>query len=206
MTYQNHPQPRYFALVAVFCFVAIAMGTEALLSQVGPARLLGWGAVCVMVFATGLNGVLTFSFGAHPEYTFVTAARQLATYIDQHPNGNRLLVSISGDEISLVSHVQSLCDDFSMRTPVFPDVGTKLALYKPGWWATWNDIDRGTLEDIHTHYSLEQVASFRAFDDPERNELVLFKLHPTPNGQERLINGNNLQKPLPEDKIFIPVE
>jgi hypothetical protein len=206
MTYQNHPQPRYFALVAVFCFVAIAMGTEALLSQVGPARLLGWGAVCVMVFATGLNGVLTFSFGAHPEYTFVTAARQLTTYIDQHPNGNRLLVSISGDEISLVSHVQSLCDDFSMRTPVFPDVGTKLALYKPGWWATWNDIDRGTLEDIHTHYSLEQVASFRAFDDPERNELVLFKLHPTPNGQERLINGNNLQKPLPEDKIFIPVE
>jgi hypothetical protein len=206
MTYQNHPQPRYFALVAVFCFLAIAMGTEALVSQPGPARLFGWGAAAVVVIATGVNGAVTLSFGTHPEYTFVNAARQLTTYIDQHPNGNRLLVSISGDEISLVSHVQSLCDDFSMRTAVFPDVGTKLALYKPGWWATWNDIDRGTLEDIHTHYSLEQVASFKAFDDPERNELVLFKLHPMPDGKERLINGDNLQKPLPEDKIMIPVE
>ena len=36
--------------------------------------------------------------------------------------------------------------------------------------------------------------------------LVLFKLHPMPDGQERLINGDNLQKPLPEDKILIPVE
>jgi len=206
MTYQNHPQPRYFALVAVFCFLAIAMGTEALVSQAGPARIFGWGAAAVVVIATGLNGAVTLSFGMHPEYTFVNAARQITTYIDQHPNGNRLLVSISGDEISLVSHVQSLCDDFSMRTPVFPDVGTKLALYKPGWWATWNDIDRGTLEDIHTHYSLEQVASFKAFDDPERNELVLFKLHPMPDGKERLINGDNLQKPLREDKIMIPVE
>jgi hypothetical protein len=206
MTYQNHPQPRYFALVSVFCFVAIAMGIEALVSQVGAPRSFGWGAAAVVVITTGLNGVVTASFAAHPEYTFVTAARQLTAYIDQHPNGNRLLVSISGDQISLVSHVQSLCDDFSMRTPVFPDVGTKLELYKPGWWATWNDIDRGTLEDIHTHYSLEQVASFEAFDDPERNRLVLFKLHPMPNGQERLINGDNLQKPLPEDKILIPVE
>ena len=206
MTYQNHPQPRYFALVAVFCFLAIAMGTEALVSQVGPARLFGWGGAAVIVIATGLNCIMTVSFAAHPEYTFVTAARQLTAYMDQHPNGNRLLVSISGDEISLISHAQALCDDFSMRTPEFPDVGTKLALYKPGWWATWNDIDRGTLEDIHTHYSLEQVASFRAFDDPERNTLVLFKLRPMPNGQERLINGDNLQKPMLEDKIMIPVE
>ena len=206
MTYQNHPQPRYFALVAVFCFLAIAMGTERLVSQAGPVRLFGWGAAAAIVIATGVNGSMTVSYAAHPEYTFVTAARQLTAYIDQHPNGNPLLLSISGDEISLVSHIQSLCDDFSMHTPAYPDLGTKMAIYKPGWWATWNDIDRGTLEDIHTHYSLEQVATFRAFDDPERNVLVLFKLRPMPNGQERLINGDNLQKPLPEDKIMIPVE
>jgi hypothetical protein len=206
MTYQNHPQPRYFALVAVFCFLIVAMSAAELLAQAGPTRLLGSGAIAVTAIATVANGVQTASFAAHPEYTFVSAARQLTAYIDQHPNGNRLLVSISGDEISLISHVQALCDDFSMRTATFPDVGTKLAIYKPGWWATWNDIDPGTLEDIHTHYSLEQVASFKAFDDPERNMLVLFKLHPLPDGQARLIHGNNLQQPLPEDKIFIPLE
>ena len=206
MTYQNHPQPRYFALVAVFCFLMMAMVAGALVSERGAMRLVGWGAVGVIALATVVNGATTLSYAAHPEYTFVNAARQLTRYIDQHPNGNRVLVSISGDEISLVSHVQTLCDDFGTLTPAFPDLGAKLAVYKPGWWATWNDIDRGTLEDIHTHYSLEQVASFKAFDDPERNVLVLFKLHPLPGGKVRAINGTNLQEPLAEDKIFIPIE
>ena len=31
MTYQNHPQPRYFALVAVFCFLVVAIACGALL-------------------------------------------------------------------------------------------------------------------------------------------------------------------------------
>lgn len=206
MTYQNHPQPRYFALVAVFCFLLVAMGIGKLAEQTDLTRLLGQGAIAVAVSATVMDAVWTLNYVARPEYTFVTAARQLTTYIDQHPNGNRLLLSISGDEITLITHLQSLCDDFSMRTPQFPDVGTKLAIYKPGWWATWNDIDPGTLEDIHTHYLLEQVARFRAFDDPERNVLVLFKLHPLPDGEVRLIRGDNLQQPLPEDKIDIPVE
>ena len=206
MTYQNHPQPRYFALVAVFCFAIIAMAAKELVAHAGPIRLLGGGAIVVAAIAIVVNGAQTVEFAAHPEYTFVTAARQLAEYIDQHPNGNRLLVSISGDELSLIAHLQTLCDDFGMPSPAFPDLGTKLAIYKPGWWATWNDIDPGTLEDIHTHYSLEQVASFKAFDDPERNVLVLFKLHSLPDGQVRLINGNNLQEPLPEDKILIPIE
>jgi hypothetical protein len=206
MTYQNHPQPRYFAVVAVFCFAIVAMAMQAMMAGKGLLRWLGMGAATVTAWAVALNGAQTASFAMHPEYTFVNAARELTAYIDKHPNGNRLLVSISGDEITLITHIRTLCDDFSMRTPAFPDVGTKLAIYKPGWWATWNDIDPGTLEDIHTHYSLEQVAEFRAFDDPERNVLVLFKLHPLPGGKERLINGNNLQQPLPEDKILIPVE
>jgi hypothetical protein len=45
----------------------------------------------------------------------------------------------------------------------------------------------------------EPVASFRAFDGPLRNLLVLFKLHRRPDGQD-------LDLPLPGDKILIPVE
>ena len=206
MTYQNHPQPRYFAVVAVFCFLIVAQATEALVSQAGMSPWFGRAAVAVAAMAAVVNGVWTWSFAAHPEYTFVTAARQLTAYIDQHPNGNRLLVSISGDEITLITHLQSLCDDFGIRTKKYPDLGTKLALYQPGWWATWNDIDPGTLTDIHTHFSLEQVASFRAFDDPDRDVLVLFKLHPLPGNQARAMEGNNLQQPLPDDRILIPVE
>ncbi len=79
MTYQNHPQPRYFAVVAVFCFLIIAMATEALVSQAGLLRLLGWGAVAVTAIAIAVNAVSTLNYAAHPEYTFVNAARQLTS-------------------------------------------------------------------------------------------------------------------------------
>ena len=293
MTYQNHPQPRYYTVVALFSFLVLAVGVEALVrvrvrgsvedqasevshpvdgkkstgwgtgswvaetpeehasgaeartdstslmpgmnprptarensppaasarpaasprsaaglrSSARPSAGKAWGMIpgaallVAALVAVVVNGAWTFEYAAHPEYTLLDAARQLTRYIDQHPNGNRMLVSISGDEITLMTHLPTLCDDFGMQ-----DLPTKLATYEPGWWATWNDIDPGTLEDLHVHHSLEQVASFHAMDDPERNVLVLFKLHPLPGGEAREIDGTNLQTPLPGDRIEIPVE
>jgi 4-amino-4-deoxy-L-arabinose transferase-like glycosyltransferase len=228
MTYQNHPQPRYFAVVAFFSFFVVALAAEALLGQAAPAgesrpgslpakrgfwpRQLGWpvflgrAVVALAALAAGINGLQTLSYAAHPEYSFVTAAERLTRYIDEHPNGKRLLVSISGGQITLAAHLPALCDDFGTPSSQFPDLVARLAYYQPGWWATWNDIDPGTLEDLHNRNSLEQVASFRAFDDPERNVLVLFKLHPLPGGQRRDSGKQNLQIPLPGDKIEIPIE
>jgi len=216
MTYQNHPQPRYFAVVAIFSFLVVAQGAGTMLEQsimAGVAKphwslkqAFGWAVIALAVLTAAFNGLETLNYATHPEYTFVRAAQELTQYIDTHPNGNRLLVSISGDQITLVSHVPTLCDDFGTPSPAYPDLVTKLARYQPGWWATWNDIDPGTLEDIHMHFSLEQVASFRAFDDPERNTLVLFKLHPLPMGQKREYRPAELQVPLPGDKIDIGVQ
>jgi hypothetical protein len=209
MTYQNHPQPRYFAVVAVFCFFVVAQGAEALLNPVDPARQvkinharrLGFVLIALTVLAVGINGASILSYAAHPEYTFVNAAQRLVNYMDAHPNGKRLVVSISGDDLTMITHVPSICDDFGTQELV-----AKLNAYQPGWFATWNDLDPGTLEDLHNHYSLEQVATFRAFDDPERNKLVLFKLHLLAPGQSRDPSTQNLQVPLPGDKIDIPVE
>jgi hypothetical protein len=211
MTYQNHPQPRYFAVVAIFCFFIVAQGAGVLLGHAAGAegssqrrsaeRILGWAVVALAVLTAAFNGLQTLNYAAHPEYTFVDAARRLTQYIDAHPNGNRLLVSISGDQITLVTHLPTLCDDFGTQ-----DLAEKMARYQPGWYAAWNDLDPGTLADIHQHFSLEQAASFRAFDDPERNVLVLFKLHPLPDGQERDQGDQNLQIPLPGDKIEIPLQ
>jgi hypothetical protein len=158
--------------------------------------------ILALTLATvAFNGVWTLKYVFHPEYTWVTAAQNLTNYIDQHPNGKRLLVSISGDEITLITHLPSICDDFGTE-----ELAPKLARYQPGWYATWNDLDPGTLEDLHAHFSLEQVASFPAFDDPDRNTLVLFKLHPLPNGEVREPDGSKLERPLPDDKIDIDVE
>jgi hypothetical protein len=168
--------------------------------------LLGWAVVAVASLAAGINGVWTLTYAAHPEYTFVDAAQRLARYIDAHPNGKRLLVSTSGDEITLLTRVPALCDDFGTPTPAMPDLVAKLAYYQPGWFASWNDLDPGTLEDLHSRFSLEQVAGFRAFDDSDRNLLVLFKLHPLPSGLVRSPEDQNLQVPLPGDKFDVPVQ
>jgi hypothetical protein len=218
MTYQNHPQPRYFAFVAFFCFSLVAIGAEALLgvnAELGrdgvagrrfSIRWIGGAAVALAAVAAAGNAALTVSYALHPEYTYVTAADQLTRYIDQHPNGKRLLVSISGDEITMMTHLPTLCDDFGTPTSDMPDLVTKLAHYQPGWWATWNDIDPGTLEDLHTQFSLEQVGSFHALDNSDRNVLVLFKLHPIAGEEMRSPGDQNLQVVLPGDKILIPIQ
>ena len=165
------------------------------------ARKAGLAILGVVLVTAAGNGIWTLRYIFHPQYTWITAAQNLTQYINEHPSGKRLLVSISGDEITLISHLPTICDDFGTQ-----DLPEKLAAYQPGWFAGWNDIDPGTLEDLHTHFSLEQVAGFPAFDDPDRNVLYLFKLHPLPNGEVRDENKMNLKIALPDDKIDIPVE
>jgi len=225
MTYQDHPQPRYFAVVVFFCFFLIAQGAGALLDEVDPAELgrgrwsllrrleprwLGFAVLWLTGLAVGVNGAATLDYATHPEYTFVDAAERIKQYMDAHPNGNRLLLSVSGDEITLVTGLPTINDLFvspsaGMNTEM-PDLAAKLAYYQPGWYAGWNVLDEGTLEDIHSRYSVEQVASFHAFDDPHRNVLVLFKLHPWPDGRVYDPADENLRVRFPEDSFTVPLK
>ena len=201
MTYQNHPQPRYYTVVATFSFFVVIRIVAQFLYGEARLRKVGVALLCV-VCATALGNTLwTLRYVLNPSYTWVHAAEGLTNYIDQHPNGKRLLVSISGDQLTLTTHLPTLCDDFGTTELV-----QKLADYQPGWYAAWNDLDPGTLEDLHRHYSLEQVAGFPAFDDPERNVLYLFKLHPWKNPAPRDDAPAALQVPLPEDKFTVPIE
>ena len=152
MTLQDHPQPRYFAVPAFFCFFVVALGAAALLGQPGKpnkpdrpgwVRGLGWAVAVAALAAAGVDGAETIGYAAHPQYSWANAAAQLAFYIDAHPNGKRLLTSISGDQITLFTHLPSLCDDFAQ-----PDLSSNLKRYQPGWYATWNDLDPGLAQRI----------------------------------------------------------
>ena len=160
----------------------------------------------LIAIAIGVNGAQLLNYAAHPEYTFVEAAGRLTDYIDQHPNGNRVLLCVSGDEITLITHLPTLNDLFTTPTLETPDLAGKVGYYQPGWYASWNTLDPGMLEDIHSHDSVEQVAKFRAFDDPTRNVLILFKLHPWPNGQVYDPADENLRIRFPEDKFDVPLQ
>jgi hypothetical protein len=209
MTYQNHPQPRYFAVTAFFCFFLVAQGAAALFEQAsastGALRMLlrsaGVTVVAVSLVAAAANAVQTLTYVTHPEYTFVNAANHLTQYVDTHPNGKRLLLSISGDQIMLATHLPAICDDYGTAP-----LADKLGEYQPGWYAAWNDLDPATLEDLHTRYSLDQVATWPAFDDSDRNLLVLFKLHPLPGGEVRDQTKENLRVELPDDNYDVDDE
>jgi 4-amino-4-deoxy-L-arabinose transferase-like glycosyltransferase len=209
MTYQNHPQPRYFTVTAVFCFFIVAQGAAALLEQAAAStgtlrRLLGGAGVTVVavsLVAVATNGVQMLTYVTHPEYTFVNAANRLTQYIDAHPNGRRLLLSISGDQIMLATRLPAICDDYG----TIP-LAEKLGEYQPGWYAAWNDLDPESLEALHTRYSLEQVAAWPAFDDSDRNLIVLFKLHPLADGKFRNETDEDLRIKLPEDKFDVDVD
>jgi hypothetical protein len=201
MTVQNHPQPRYILAASFLIFCVVALGANALVAQGGWARRAGWCVVAVAACASVVHAVKTIEYATHPEYTWVDAAAELTQYIDTHPNGKRELVAVSGDDITLMTHLPSLCDEIS-----FDDLGEKVGRQQPGWYASWNGIDPVILAELHTHESLEQVASFPALDDPDRNLLVLFKLHPLPDSNERDEDGPGMTAPLPDDKIDVPVE
>jgi 4-amino-4-deoxy-L-arabinose transferase-like glycosyltransferase len=170
--WHNNMQPRYYQVVALPLVFVVCLGTVALWRR---QRWMGAAALAVIVVSIGLNLRVMLQFARHPEYTFLTAAQNLTGYIDQHPNGNRLLLSISGGNITLITHLPSICDDFGTY-----DLPYRIHTYKPGWYAAWNEIDPGTLEDLQSQYSLQKVAQFHAFDDEDRNVLILYKLHPLP--------------------------
>ena len=65
MTYQNHPQPRYFALVAVFCFLISPWQRQALRAARFVSHLrLGCGGLAAI--ASLVNGVWTVNLRLAP--------------------------------------------------------------------------------------------------------------------------------------------
>jgi len=184
--WHNNMQPRYYQVIAypLVFVVTLAMaglfkGTDQDVRARRVVRPLAVGAISAATIISASNLREVIQWTQHPEYSWISAARRLTNYIDRHPYGNRLLLSVSGDNITLITHLPAICDDFGTW-----DLPQRIHSYRPGWYAAWNELDPGTLEDLHTQYSLEQVARFRAFDDPDRNVLILYKLHPLPRGRQ----------------------
>jgi 4-amino-4-deoxy-L-arabinose transferase-like glycosyltransferase len=189
LAYHDNLQPRYYLVLAVPLTMlaaigfdatrAVAMGASSRLRGVGTgARLLRLAAAIgggALVFA-GVNGARqTIYYVAHPEYTFLSAANRVHDEVEREARGvaghSPLLLSISGSDISLMTGLSSICDDFGTMT-----LSDRLAVYKPGWFASWNYVEDDKMEALAPMYHVVRVASFPAFDDPDRNLLILYRL------------------------------
>jgi len=192
LAYHANLQPRYYLVLAIPLTMLVAMGFDALVtfamaeSSQGTAPLRRWTlsllaaiASVALAFAAIHGGSQTIAYVRNPEYTWVNAAAQLEQTIDrqlaspEEAGHSRLVLSISGSDLSLMTGLPSICDDFGTMT--LPE---RLAAYKPGWFATWNHVEDDKMEALAPMYRLVRVMAVPAFDDPERNLLILYRLDP----------------------------
>ncbi len=128
------------------------------------------------------GGAQEVEYVRHPEYTLVSAADGIRDAIERERAQEKaagaaeqpeLVLSISGAQISLMTGLPSICDDFGTMT--LPD---RIAAYRPGWFVTWMDVEDDTMEALAPMYRLVRVGAWPALDDPDRNLMILYRLDP----------------------------
>lgn len=180
LAYHNNLQPRYYLVVAVPLTLLVAAVMAPALSwfrKPGRATYRPVAALASTLFlglAIVPPAIQTLHYVRHPEYTLVHAAQGVARIVRINPNHPPLLLSISGSDISLITGLPSICDDFGTL-----DLPDRIKLYRPGWYAAWNEIDDDKMDSLTPLFKIERVAAFPAMDDPARNLLILYRLDPS---------------------------
>ena len=190
LAYHNNLQPRYYLVLAVPLTLLVPIVFESILQAPSyPARpghssshlhnrpIAATGIVLALVITATLDARQTLRYVRAPEYTYANAAAQIQQIIAadrrKDPAHNPLLLSISGSDISLMTGLPSICDDFGTM-----QLQTRIATYNPGWFVTWNHVEDDKMDALAPVYHLQRIAEFPEMDDPERNLLILYRLDP----------------------------
>jgi hypothetical protein len=193
LAYHANLQPRYYLVIAVPLIMLTAIVFDWLLTRAlerGAAagigdwsfRVAAFAGAAALLFAAGAGAKQTLGYVEHPEYGWWSAAQQVRALVDREAVASRaksgiahsqLLFSISGSDISLMTGMPSICDDFGTMT-----LADRVATFRPGWFAAWNDVEDDKMEALAPLYRLERVAAIPVFDDPDRNLLILYRLDP----------------------------
>ena len=181
IAYHDNLQPRYYlvivvpvTLLAVIVFESLWRRRGSISSLYSPGALV-FAAALLLVVATDARQ--TLGYVRHPEYTFASAANRIHDIVASQRSHNPLVLSISGSDLSLMTGLPSICDDFGTQ-----DLSERVKSYHPGWYVAWNQVDDDKMDALTPIYHLQRVASFPAMDDPERNLLILYRLDPVEKG------------------------
>ncbi len=183
LAYHNNLQPRYYLVIAVPLTLLIPVVFESIWqarAQNPPRQanpLAATALIVILIITAAADARQTLHFVGTPEYTYTTAAAEIRQIIDdyqrENPNHNPLVLSISGSNLSLMTGLRSICDDFGTM-----QLNTRIATYRPGWFITWNRVEDDKMDALTPNYNLQRVAEFPVMDDPERNLLILYRLDP----------------------------
>ena len=196
LAYHNNLQPRYYLVIAVPLTLLVPVVFSSLwnsnfqsrtATQTYLHRLAIVSIAAVLAVLTITDARQTLHYVHTPDYTFTRAADQIRRIVSADPTQNPLILSISGSQLSLMTGLPSICDDFGTM-----DLPVRIKAYHPGWYVTWNQVDDDKMDALTPLYHLQRVAAFPAMDDPERNLLILYRLDPpTPSEPPR-----RLRKPV----------
>ncbi|HMF63934.1 MAG TPA: phospholipid carrier-dependent glycosyltransferase, partial [Edaphobacter sp.] len=193
LAYHDNLQPRYYLVVAVPLTLLVPIVFENIWHHgriIAPLQhLVATLAVAALAILAVSDARQTLHYVRNPEYTFARAASQIHDIVAADPTHNPLVLSISGSDLSLMTGLPSICDDFGTM-----DLAVRVRAYQPGWYVTWNQVDDDKMDALTPMYHLQRVAAFPALDDPERNLLILYRLDPVSPGAPQ---HPHRRKPIP---------
>jgi hypothetical protein len=175
LAYHNNLQPRYYLVVAVPITAVVALGIDNLRQVEGPrANLLASILAVIVVIAIAVpNAVQLLGYVLHPTYEFDAAAQGIKRIVLADKTHSHLILSISGSDLTLMTGLPSIDDDFGTL-----DLDERVKQYQPGWYAAWNEVEDDKADSLTPMYQIQRVAAFPAYDDPDRNLLILYRLDP----------------------------
>jgi hypothetical protein len=175
LVYHNNLQPRYYLLIAVPITAVVALGLDNF--RQGRSRIetiISSSLVAAVTLAIAIpDALLQLDFVRNPTYEFEAAAQSIKRIVDSDPDHSHLILSISGSDLSLMTGLHSIDDDFGTL-----DLDQRVAKYHPGWYIAWNELDDDKADAITPLYRPVRVAAFPALDDPDRNLLIVYRLDP----------------------------
>lgn len=159
-------QPSDYLIVAMPVVAIVLLGIDALWQRKvdGVAAFIA----VVLIFTSLAMMFKTVRWVLKPETTLADAATGIAGIVRADHAAKPLLLSSSGDDITLFTGLPALTDVYTTH-----GLDALLTRYQPGWAALWDDQDAAPLRQ---HYTLREKARYRVFDDPTRTTLVLYRL------------------------------
>lgn len=168
---RSYHAPHYYLFTPVALAILVVLGLRAALEK-GAPRYAAW-LVLPVVALLAISSVRTVMLVRHPTYTFLNAVKSIERIIDNDASSRRLLVAESGDQITLMTGILSIGDNYG-ATPLRDEIRER----NPGWFAAWDAVNPETLAELHTRYHLQCVATFPVSSDPGRSVLLFYRLVP----------------------------
>jgi hypothetical protein len=185
LAYHNNLQPRYYLVIAVPVTAFVAIAIDNFRRPATPAASTTPGGVVGSLLAAAIvlaivvpDAARQIAFLRHPTYDFLSAANRIKQIVLADKTHPHLILSISGSDITLMTGLPSIDDDFGTD-----DLNVRAAKYRPGWYVAWNDVEDDKADALSPLYTIHRVAAFPAMDDPDRNLLILYRLDPRPEDE-----------------------